>query len=118
MVVIKSFDPDLEKLMKDSYALLNFSEAESFSMTCSEASYFGTPVIATRCGGPEEIIVDNITGLLVNKKDVDGMMDAMLKLANDTVLRNQFSLAARDYVRKKFSEETYKEQFFQLLEKI
>lgn len=115
VVHFHDFEKDTERLIKSSFALLNFSEAESFSMTCLEASYYGTPVIATRCGGPEEIIAEAETGLLVAKKNIDEMTKAMLSLAEDNHLRNRYSSAGREYVRGKFSQKQFLEQFQKML---
>lgn len=109
------FTDSIEALIKESYAMLNFSASESFSMTCLEASYFGTPVIATRCGGPEEIIVDDETGLLVPVGDIPAMVSAMQKLLSDEGYRNRLSANARTYVREKFSQQQYKENYSKLL---
>ena len=109
------FSDSIEELIKESYAVLNFSVSESFSMTCLEASYFGTPVIATRCGGPEEIIVDDETGLLVPLGDIPAMVSAMKKLLSDEGYRNLLSSNARKYVREKFSQQQYIENYSKLL---
>ncbi len=115
VVRFREFDSGVERLLKTSAVLLNFSEAESFSMTCLEASYYGIPVIATRCGGPEEIIVHRETGWLVKKKNIEEMTSAMLQLADDITLREQLGNAARTYVREKFSEQQFLQPFQQLL---
>lgn len=114
-VSFHEFDTDVEQLLKGSDVLLNFSEAESFSMTCLEASYYGIPVIATKCGGPEEIIIQNETGILVEKKNIEAMTSAMLQLADNKALRTQLGNAARNYVREKFSKQRFLQQFQQLL---
>ncbi|MEG3154961.1 glycosyltransferase family 4 protein [Sphingomonas sp. RB1R13] len=62
---------------------LNFSHSESFSLTCVEASANGLAVIATRCGGPEEIVEDGVTGLLVPVGDTAAMAEAMAGLLGD-----------------------------------
>ena len=98
--------------------MLNFSEGESFSMTCLEAAFYGTPVIATRCGGPEEIIEDGQTGILVPVKDIDAMQTAILKLAGDVSLRKRLAAAGKEYVRQKFSIVEYKSKMRQLLKDI
>lgn len=118
VISFHSFNSNAEKEIKQAGILLNFSEAESFSMTCLEAAYYGTPIIATKCGGPEEIIIDNETGLLVEKKNVKEMGDAIVKLADDLELRKQFSEAGKKYVREKFSVENFESQFEQMLERI
>ena len=58
-------------------AALNFSRSESFSLTCQEASAAGLPVIATRSGGPDEIIEDGRTGFLVELDNVEAMTERM-----------------------------------------
>jgi len=67
--------------MVDEYVgsgiVLNFSESESFSLTCLESLYFGRPIIATKSGGPEEIIDDQQTGLLVPIGSIEAMSQAM-----------------------------------------
>lgn len=58
------------------------SRYETFGVVLIEALAMGLPVIATRCGGPEDI-VDDETGLLVPVEDVAAMGAAMREvLAN------------------------------------
>jgi len=84
--------------------ILNFSESESFSHTCVEAGLLGRPVIATRCGGPEEIVEDGATGLLVPCGDVDLMAGAMQELVANPELRQQFGHAAWARTRERFGD--------------
>ncbi len=99
------FTEAVDREYKQSDIMLNFSESESFSITCLESLYFGCPVIATDCGGPAEIIEQNKTGYLVGNKNVEEMSQAMLLLAKDEGLRLQMGVEAMLSVRKKFSIE-------------
>jgi glycosyltransferase involved in cell wall biosynthesis len=101
------FERDIERLMKSADIFLNFSEAESFSMTCAEASYYGVPSIASKCGGPEEIILDGETGILVENRNVTSMKEQIIKLAADTELQNKFSREAPLYVKEKFNTQNF-----------
>ncbi|MEO8474621.1 MAG: glycosyltransferase family 4 protein [Chryseolinea sp.] len=83
--------------------MLNFSESESFSMTCLEAMFYGRPVIATRSGGPEEIIIDGQNGLLVDLGNLSQMAAALRRLLTSQGTRQQFGVAAYHHVRQKFS---------------
>ncbi|WP_276373183.1 glycosyltransferase family 4 protein [Chryseolinea sp. H1M3-3] len=83
--------------------VLNFSESESFSMTCLEAMYYGRPVVATRSGGPSEIIDQNETGILVNLKDIDAMANAIDYLIKNPERRQLMASKAYESVRQKFS---------------
>lgn len=82
--------------------VLNFSQSESFSHTCVEAGLLGRPVIATRCGGPEEIVEDGRTGLLVPVGDQAAMARAMVELACNPERRHQMGLAAWTRTRECF----------------
>lgn len=101
----KEFTNDVEWEYKQADIALNFSESESFSKTCLEALYYGTPLIASDCGGPAEIVDDKVTGLLVPNRDVGKMAEAMASLANDKVQRKEMGSTARIRVRQKFSIE-------------
>jgi glycosyltransferase involved in cell wall biosynthesis len=74
-------------------------------MTVLEASAAGVPVIATRSGGPAEIIDDGVTGFVV--ETVEEAIDAVRaldRIDRDTcreVFERRFSVTrmALDYVR-------------------
>jgi glycosyltransferase involved in cell wall biosynthesis len=52
------------------------SKYETFGVVLIEALACGTPVIATRCGGPEDIVNDS-NGILVDVDNIEQMQDAM-----------------------------------------
>lgn len=108
------FSKAMQKEYQNACFVVNFSESESFSLTCLEALYFGRPVIATRCGGPEEIIDENKSGLLVKVGDVPAMADAMSTLMGDRDLLMSYSAEGFKRVRTKFSTS----QIMQLLHDI
>jgi glycosyltransferase involved in cell wall biosynthesis len=99
------FTEDVEREYRAADIVINFSESESFSMTCAEALYFGIPTIASDSGGPAEIIELNETGLLVANKQIDQMSDAMLKLATDSALREFMKQNSTKAAHRKFSPE-------------
>lgn len=55
------------------------SAAETFGVAYIEAMAAGLPVIATRCGGPEDFVTEE-NGILVDIDDVDGLKNAMLSM--------------------------------------
>lgn len=115
VVTFGPFSADVESVIKEADMVLNFSEAESFSMTCLEAAFYGTPLIATKCGGPEEIIDDGKTGLLVSKANVQEMSAAILKMADKLDYRKQLAIAGKAYVRQKFNIDNFTTSFQELL---
>ena len=89
---------------KNAAIVLNFSDSESFSLTCMEAMFIGRPVIATRCGGPEEIIDDSDNGYLVGRGNLPEMISALDKLiASDVEKRESIGRKAHISVSEKFS---------------
>ena len=93
---------DIVAEIQTADVVLNFSQSESFSHTCVEAGLLGRPVIATRCGGPEEIVEDGRTGLLVPVGDQAAMARAMAELASKPERRHQMGLAAWARTRECF----------------
>lgn len=93
----------INKEMALADVALNFSESESFSMTCLEALVNGVPLIASDCGGPAELFEHEISGLLVANKDIEAMCRAILHLTGDMEKRLKFSKNSVIYVKKKFS---------------
>lgn len=60
-----------------SHVLVSASELETFGLTIAEAGLRGLPVIATKSGGPEELITEQ-NGLLIDKENKEiGLYNAM-----------------------------------------
>ena len=64
------------KYMQSSTLLVLPSRRESFGAVLIEALACGTPVVATRCGGPEDFINDQV-GVLVDKEDPEALADGI-----------------------------------------
>lgn len=94
-------------VLANAYAALNCSQSESFSMTVLEASGAGVPVIATKSGGPQEIVVDGETGILIPVGDAKAAAAAMLKLAANPTEAAGMGEAAARHVREKFARGSF-----------
>ncbi len=84
-----------------SVVVLN-SWQEGFGLVLSEAMLCGAAVIGTRSGGITDIIEHDRRGLLVEPDNSSALADAVLRLLNDSSLREQ--LAANGH---RFAQETY-----------
>jgi L-malate glycosyltransferase len=93
--------------LRSAYAVLMFSHSESFSLTCLEAAWQGRAVIATRCGGPEEIVENGETGLLVDVGNIDQMARALAELLDDPKHTAEMGNKAAIRARVKFSSERF-----------
>jgi glycosyltransferase involved in cell wall biosynthesis len=96
---------NINKEMQACDIVINFSESESFSMVCLEALSCGAPLIASRSGGPEEIIRHKVNGLLVENRNTEEMAEAITQLASNELLRLEFSRNARLDFEQKFNLE-------------
>lgn len=80
-------------------------DSESFGIVFVEAGASGLPVVGTRHDGIPEVVVDGETGILVDERDVDGMAQAMIRLATDPQLAAQMGQAGRKRVETHYSME-------------
>ncbi len=99
------FSDDIARLYTASSIILNFSESESFSLTCLEAMFYGRAVVATACGGPSEIIDANETGILVPVNDLKAMAKGIEFLISHPKEREIMASRAYQKVRVKFSNQ-------------
>jgi glycosyltransferase involved in cell wall biosynthesis len=70
---------ELARLMADSAVVVLPSRAESFGAVLVEALACGTPVVATRCGGPEDIVTPEV-GELVPVGNTEALADALSRV--------------------------------------
>jgi glycosyltransferase involved in cell wall biosynthesis len=68
---------------------------EPFGQVILEGMAAGVPVIAARAGGPAEILEHNVTGVLYEPSDVDGLSRTM-RLMHDAALRERLVGEARN----------------------
>ncbi len=89
------FEPDVRGLLSVSAALVQPSHSEGFGLAILEAMSAGVPVVATRCGGPEEIIEDGVSGLLTPVADSAALAAALRRLLADEGERRAIGAAGR-----------------------
>lgn len=101
-VIRTGFRADAATLIGALDVLVCASTQESFGLTLVEAGAAGVPVVATRCGGPEEIVVDQVTGLLVPVGDSAALAAAVARLLADPAKARAMGRAAAWHVRRHF----------------
>lgn len=80
-----------------------------------EAMACGAPVVATRVSGIPEAVVHGETGLLVRRRDVDGLAIAIETLLEDESLASRLARQARVKVEREFSHDVVIPQIASLL---
>lgn len=90
---------------------------EQFGYSMLEASSAGVPVISTRTGSIDEVVIDGKTGLLVEPNDFNQLTDAMIKLGQDEELRTTLGSQGREYVVNNFSMNKIAGKFYDFFNK-
>jgi teichuronic acid biosynthesis glycosyltransferase TuaC len=93
---------EVAEYMRKSALLVLPSRTETFGAVLVEALSCGIPVVATRCGGPEDFVNDSV-GRLVAKEDPDALASGILDVIRQ---QNRFDPEnLRDYAVRNFSWE-------------
>lgn len=96
------FRHDVEKIISCINVLVSASWVDSFPKVICEAMAAAKPIVATRCGGPEEIVIDGNNGILVPTRDIDRLAQAIIRL-----LTNDEEAKKMGIMGKKRAEELY-----------
>ncbi len=79
------------------------SKSETFPYAISEGARMSCATIATAVGGVPKMVIDGVTGYLIQPGDVVALADRMKALAGDASLRSRLGEAIREKVRREFS---------------
>jgi glycosyltransferase involved in cell wall biosynthesis len=91
------------------------SRYETFGVVLIEAMACGIPVIATRCGGPEEIVTQS-TGILIETENIAELTAALKYMSQNIKLYNKEVI--RTYAKDNFGPQVFIEQISSLYKEI
>lgn len=100
--IVKS-KKDIENALKASNLFLAIVENAPYKFNAIlKAMATGLPVIATKCETTEMIIVENETGFLINKGDLDNAVKKISIIMNDRSLANKMGKSGQERVIQHF----------------
>jgi glycosyltransferase involved in cell wall biosynthesis len=96
---------DIPKLLAASDVVALTSDTEVFPMALLEAMAAGKPVIATRVGGLDELVVEGVSGILVPVDEEHRFTNLLSQLLSDSSQAQSMGEAGRKVVLKRFTVE-------------
>jgi glycosyltransferase involved in cell wall biosynthesis len=94
---------DVPQLLAASDVFVLPSLYEGTSLAVLEAMAAGKPLVSSRIGGTDELVVDGESGLLVSAGDPGALAAAIRRLLADSALRARIGAAARERAETVFS---------------
>ncbi len=106
-IYFTGFRENLFSAYRSMDVLVSASWIETFGMVIAESMIAGKPVVATRCGGPEELVADGETGYLVPAKSSEELAGAIARLLDNPQGCEQMGRLGRERASKLFRVEQY-----------
>lgn len=100
----------VEKLLKKTMVYVQHSiiassgDREGTPVSIMEAMLAGIPVVSTKHEGIADIIENNTSGILVEENDATAMANAITKILNEPVLREQLSKQGKIRIESKLRD--------------
>ncbi len=94
---------DLAQLYQDASVFVLSSNQEGLGIVMLEAMASGLPIVSTKCGGPESVIMHNETGFLVDVGDAKQMAAYVSQILDSPILAKSLSEKSRQYALDNFS---------------
>ena len=106
-IISVGYQNDVRPYFSISDCLVFPSYREGFPNVVMQAGAMGLPSIVSDINGCNEIIENNVNGLVINVKSIHSIYDAMINLSSDELLFNKLRLNSRDSIKIKYERKVY-----------
>lgn len=106
-IISTGYQEDVRLFLAHASCFVFPSYREGFPNVVLEAAAMEIPIIVTNINGSNEIIFNEINGLVVPKKDTIKLEKAMLRMYKDIEFRKKISVNARKGIAEKFEKKVF-----------
>ena len=98
---------DLPAFFRELDVFVIPSSQEGLNIAGLQAMASAVPVVSTRCGGPQDYVIDGETGILVSS-DVQEMVSAITVISGNRERRDELGANARRFVEDRYGLDRFK----------
>ena len=102
-VRLTGYTDDIKSLYSISDVFVLPSYREGLPISILEASSMGLPVVTTNATGCIDAVINNVTGYIVELKNIEQLKNALIMYIADAKLRRDHGLSGRNMVIENFS---------------
>ncbi|UOB18266.1 glycosyltransferase family 4 protein [Abyssalbus ytuae] len=113
-IIFTGFRNDVDKVLPEFDVLLMTSVQEGLPLVIYEAFACNIPIVSTKAGGVAEAVVNNISGITAEVKDVEALANGVLKILNNAVFKEQLVAGGKKLSEEKYNLERMKKDYYKL----
>lgn len=117
-IISVGFQSDIRPFLAVSDCFVFPSYREGFPNVVLQAQSMELPCIVTDISGSNEIIQQNINGIIINKKDEEALKQSMIELKNNNNFLTQLKQNTRNNIIEKYNQKLVWESLHQKYEEI
>lgn len=114
----KKYGSEKEEYFNNADLFIFPTYYETFGLVNLEAMQYSLPVVSTYEGGIADVIENNVTGILVEKKNVVALANAIQTLIENPSLRMEMGKKGRERYLEKFTLTIFERNMASILSKI
>ena len=109
------YSTDIKDIIKKSSILLSTSYREGFPRTILEAMALGRPTIASNVIGNRDIVVDGVTGYLIDKDNLNSFAEKIIELVDNREMMIKLGKQARKLCEEQYNSDKINEMILKVI---